>query len=34
MRCKTEAQIDKGQQVGIAGGVAFDKVNVLVGKLY
>lgn len=25
VRCKTEAQIDKGQQVGIAGGVAFDK---------
>lgn len=25
VRYKTEAQIDKGQQVGIAGGVAFDK---------
>lgn len=25
MRYKTEAQIDKGQQAGVAGGVAFDK---------
>ena len=25
VRCKTETQIDKGQQSGIAGGVAFDR---------
>lgn len=25
VRYKTQAQIDKGQQAGVAGGVAFDK---------